>query len=111
MNYFFGFDNKLANNIDWFFNTNHLFLILFVALVVISSLFIFSAKSEKGKKITKIAIACILFVLEVQVFNACSQWWKCRKLQLVVEYFFPNVCNYDLDNDCNFDFERLSQER
>lgn len=65
MNYFFGFDNKLANNIDWFFNTNHLFLILFVALVVISSLFIFSAKSEKGKKITKIAIACILFVLEV----------------------------------------------
>ena len=50
MNYFFGFDNKLANNIDWFFNANHLFLILFVALVVVANLFIFSAKSEKARR-------------------------------------------------------------
>lgn len=65
MNYFFGFDNTLTQNIDWFFNLNHLFLICFVALFVVSCLFIFHAKSEKGIKGTKIAIACILFVLEV----------------------------------------------
>ena len=65
MNYFFGFDNKLANSIDWFFNANHLFLIAFVALVVTSCLFIFHSTSEKGKRASKIIVASVLFVLEV----------------------------------------------
>ena len=65
MNYFFGFENKLANSIDWFFNANHLFLIAFVALVVVSCLFIFHFTSEKGKRASKIIVACVLFVLEV----------------------------------------------
>lgn len=65
MNYFFGFENTLSQNIDWFFNLNHLFLICFVALFVIICFFAFHAKSEKGIKATKIALACILFVLEV----------------------------------------------
>ncbi|MGN0787720.1 MAG: hypothetical protein ACI4L6_01465 [Candidatus Onthoplasma sp.] len=65
MNYFFGFNNRLANNIDWFFNANHLFLIAFVSLIVVSCLFMFNAKSEVGKRITKIFFACLLIVLEV----------------------------------------------
>lgn len=65
MNYFFGFDNKLTNNIDWFFNLNHLFLILFVAGIVLVNYFLLRSRSEKGKKITKLCLASILLVLEV----------------------------------------------
>ena len=65
MNYFFGFDNTLSNNIDWFFNLNHLFLILFVAGFVVLCSFLLYAKSQKGRKITKIVLASILFVLEI----------------------------------------------
>lgn len=65
MNYFFGFETKLAEEIDWFFNANHLFLLLFVAGFIVISYFLFSAKSEKGKKITKLVLAGILFLLEV----------------------------------------------
>ena len=66
--YFFGFDNTLSGSIDWFFNLNHLFLICFVALFVVVCCFLFSAKSEKGKKITKIALAVVLLVLEIGRF-------------------------------------------
>ena len=65
MNYFFGFETKLANETDWFFNVNHLLLLLFVAGFVVICYFLFSAKSEKGKKITKLVLAGILFLLEV----------------------------------------------
>ena len=67
-NYFFGFNNTLSSNIDWFFNLNHLFLICFVALFVVVCCFLFSAKSEKGKKITKIALAVVLLILEIGRF-------------------------------------------
>ena len=66
--YFFGFDNTLSGSIDWFFNLNHLFLICFVALFVVVCCFLFSAKSERGKKITKIALAVVLLVLEIGRF-------------------------------------------
>lgn len=65
MNYFFGFETKLAEEADWFFNLNHLLLLLFVAGFVVICYFLFSAKSDKGKKITKIVLAGILFLLEV----------------------------------------------
>lgn len=65
MNYFFGFDTKLNGKIDWFFNFNHLFLITFVVGFIVACLFLFHAKSEKGKKVTKISLACILAVLEI----------------------------------------------
>lgn len=65
MNYFFGFDTKLAQNIDWFFNINHFMLILWVAGFVVLLSFLLSAKTEKGKKITKLALAVVMFVLEV----------------------------------------------
>ncbi len=41
MNYFFGFDTKLAENVDWFFNLNHLFLILFVATFIVTATAVF----------------------------------------------------------------------
>lgn len=65
MNYFFGFDIKLAQNVDWFFNVNHLFLLFWVIGFIVVGCFLFHAKSEKGKKITKLILAGILFVLEV----------------------------------------------
>ena len=65
MNYFFGYENKLSNSIDWFFNFNHLFLIIFVSLFVLMCTFLLNAKSEKGIKITKIVIASTLFILEI----------------------------------------------
>lgn len=65
MDYFFGFDNTLSQSIDWFFNLNHFFLLCFVAAFVVMCCFLFHAKSEKGRKATRIALACILFVLEV----------------------------------------------
>ena len=65
MNYFFGFESKLAQPIDWFFNSNHLMLLLWVAGFIVACCFLFSAKSDKGKKATKLTIASILFVLEV----------------------------------------------
>ena len=65
MDYFFGFDTKLASKVDWFFNANHLFLLLWVAGFIVACCFLFSAKSEKGKKVTKLVLAGILFVLEV----------------------------------------------
>ena len=65
MDYFFGFDSNLAQDIDWFFNINHLFLILWVVGFIVLCCFLFHSKSEKGKKITKLSLAVILFVLEV----------------------------------------------
>lgn len=65
MNYFFGYNSKIAQEIDWFFNINHLFLILFVGGFVTLCYFLFNAKSEKGKKVTKLALAIILFILEI----------------------------------------------
>ncbi len=50
MDYFFGFDNFLQNNIDWFYNINHFLLILMIAIFIVSGCFLLSAKSEKGKK-------------------------------------------------------------
>ena len=65
MNYFFGFNNYLSESVDWFFNLNHLMLILMIATFIVACCFIFSAKSEKGKRITRIILAIILLVLEV----------------------------------------------
>ena len=65
MNYFFGYETKLAQGIDWFFNVNHLMLILFIAGFIVLCSFLFSAKSDKGKRITKLALAAVLIVLEV----------------------------------------------
>lgn len=65
MNYIFGFENTLNQKIDWFFNLNHLFLIFFVTVFVVSCCFLLSAKSEKGKKITKLILAGVLLILEV----------------------------------------------
>ncbi len=65
MNYFFGFDNVLQQDVDWFFNINHFLLILMVAAFIVSWYFMLSAKSEKGKRVTKIGLACVLFVLEI----------------------------------------------
>lgn len=65
MNFFFGFDVRLKEAIDWFFNLNHLFLLLWVAGFIVLCCFLFHAKSEKGKRATKISLAVILFVLEV----------------------------------------------
>ena len=65
MNYFFGFETKLATETDWMFNGNHVFLLLWVAGFVTACYFLFSAKSEKGKKITKLVLAGVLFALEV----------------------------------------------
>lgn len=65
MNYFFGFETKLSTETDWFFNGNHILLLLWVALFVTGCYFLFSAKTEKGKKITKLVIAGVLFVLEI----------------------------------------------
>lgn len=65
MNYFFGFDVALASNIDWRFNINHLFLALFVILVIVGLLFALNSKTEKGQKITKIVLATLLLVLEL----------------------------------------------
>ena len=65
MNYFFGFDTFLDGEMDWFFNLNHLFLILWVAGFIVLCSFLFNAKSEKGKRITKIVLAIILLLLEI----------------------------------------------
>lgn len=67
MNYFFGFENTLSHNIDYFFNTNHLFLIFVVASIVLGCTFLFNGKIQKEKSIkaTKIFFAILLFVLEV----------------------------------------------
>lgn len=65
MNYFFDFNNVLTHNIDWFFNTNHLLLVLGIATFIVMCLFLFHAKTEKGKKITRIFLALVLLVFEV----------------------------------------------
>ena len=95
MNYFFGFQNRLAQTMDWFFNFNHLFLILFVASLIISGYFMFNAKTEKGQKITRIVLACLLFVFEVGriVYKYCEHvanggnnanfnWWWSISFQM-----------------------------
>lgn len=65
MDYFFGFDNYLSQNFDWFFNFNHFMLIVMVAAFIVGCYFMLSAKSEKGKKITKLVLAGVLFILEI----------------------------------------------
>lgn len=65
MDYFFGFDNYLSQNIDWFFNFNHFMLIIMVAVFIAGCYFLLSAKSEKGEKITKLVLASVLFILEI----------------------------------------------
>lgn len=65
MDYFFGFDNYLSQNIDWFYNFNHFILIVMVAAFIVGCYFMLSAKSEKGKKITKLVLAGVLFILEI----------------------------------------------
>ena len=65
MNYFFDFDNIITNKVDWFFNINHLMLILGIATFIVMSAFLLHAKTEKGKKITRIFLAIVLFVFEV----------------------------------------------
>ena len=65
MSYFFDFNTKLATEVDWFFNLNHLFLLLWVVGFIIVCCFLFHSKSEKGKKITKLSLALILTILEI----------------------------------------------
>lgn len=65
MDYFFGYDVYLRDKIDWFFNLNHLFLICFVSVIIIGLLFLLHAKSEKGKKATKLSLAALMLILEV----------------------------------------------
>lgn len=65
MDYFFGFDNYLTQNVDWFYNFNHFILIVMVAAFIVGCYFMLSAKSEKGKKITKLVLAGVLFILEI----------------------------------------------
>lgn len=65
MNYFFGFDIALSTPIEWRFNINHLFLALFVILVIIGLLFALNSRTEKGQKITKIILATFLLILEL----------------------------------------------
>lgn len=64
MNYFFGFDYELTENIEWSFNMNHIIVDIFAVLVVVISCFLFSARSEIGKKITKIFLSLFMFCLE-----------------------------------------------
>ncbi|MCQ2564685.1 MAG: YwaF family protein [Clostridia bacterium] len=61
----FGFDAKLEIEQKWIFNSNHLFLALAVFASVVLLSLIISPKTEMGKKITKIVIASILFLLEI----------------------------------------------
>lgn len=115
MDYFFGFDNYLSQNIDWFFNFNHFMLIIMVAAFIAGCYFLLSAKSEKGKKITKLVLAGVLFILEIgriiYLSSACAQWRRCKQFQLVVEYFFPDVRYHDLDNNSHSNFKCIFKER
>ncbi|MGN0961835.1 MAG: hypothetical protein ACI4PF_06545 [Christensenellales bacterium] len=65
MNYFFDSNNVLGNNVDWFFNINHLMLVLSIIAFIVMCVFLFRAKTEKGKKITRIFLAIILLIFEV----------------------------------------------
>src|SRR5574344_1511546 len=65
MDYFFGYDTYLSKEVDWMFNSNHLFLILFVLSTILALYFSLYAKSEKGIKITKIVLASFLLLLEI----------------------------------------------
>ena len=65
MNYFWGYEVKLQDKIDWMFNINHLFLLAFVALFITTLYFALNAKTQKGQKIIKLSLASILLILEI----------------------------------------------
>jgi len=65
MNYFFGYDVYLNQSIDYMYNLNHILLFVFVAGIILALYFGLHAKTEKGKKITKLCLAGLMIVLEI----------------------------------------------
>jgi len=63
--FFFGYETKLTQSIDYIFTLNHLFLLLITAGIICALYFGLHAKSNNGIKITKIVLASILLVLEI----------------------------------------------
>ena len=65
MNYFFGFDVRLAEAVEYSFNLNHLFLLLGTVGIILAMYFGIHTKTKKGIKITKIVLASVLIVFEL----------------------------------------------
>lgn len=74
MDYFWSFDVKLAENVDWLFTINHLWLVLLVASIISIAFCVFRAKTEKGQKIAKIVLATLLLCLEIgrMIYAICA---------------------------------------
>lgn len=76
MDYFWNFDIRLNESIDWMFNRNHLWLICMVAAIIGIAFAVFRAKTEKGQKIAKLSLAIILLALEVGRIVYAIFWHK-----------------------------------
>jgi len=64
MNYFFGFNPTLEQEILFFFNLNHLILLFLVIGILLSLFFGIHAKTRKGIKLTQLALGSAFLVLE-----------------------------------------------
>ncbi|MCL2570254.1 MAG: YwaF family protein [Firmicutes bacterium] len=65
MNYFFGYTPTLVREVNWTFSLNHLFLFLVVCAAFAALYFGLHAKTERGKRITKLVLASVLAVFEI----------------------------------------------
>ena len=65
MDYFFGFETRLTERVNYVFTLNHLFLLFIVLGLIFALYFGLHAKSEKGKMITKLVLASVLLVFEI----------------------------------------------
>ncbi|MFA6860110.1 MAG: hypothetical protein WCR30_01825 [Clostridia bacterium] len=61
----FGFEGTYTEAVKYMFNTNHILLVLLVAAFIVTLYFALCSKTEKGKKITKLALAVVLISLEL----------------------------------------------
>lgn len=64
MNYFFGFEPIIAQEINFHFNLNHLFIGLAVIAVICGLYFALCARSRTGIRLTKLLLAFAFFALE-----------------------------------------------
>jgi len=64
MNYFFGFEQIIEQEIRFFFNLNHLIFVFLMVLVLLALYFGVNSTTKKGIRRTLLALGFVLFALE-----------------------------------------------
>ena len=90
----FGYNTYNEQSVSYIFNLNHLWLVLAVGGFIAILLLLLKGKTEKRRKITMFIILLIRRI-------------RTKRTGLVVEYFLPDVCHYDVVYNNNATIKRV----